>query len=151
MRGRLPLTARLNDTLSHTGQHDGLKLSDVLFSGLGLPVPDISLEVGSGLQGTQTPKILKKYEAVLVKPGPKPYGVIVVADVNSTMARTLAAVKRGIPVVHVEEGLRKGDHSMPEEINSIVTDSSSDLLFVSDPEGLEHLKKRGDRLNKLFW
>jgi UDP-N-acetylglucosamine 2-epimerase (non-hydrolysing) len=132
--------------LVHTGQHYDDNLSDVFFQELGMRRPDVSLEVGSGKHGVQTARVLERFEEVLERgaPGGKPFGrVIVVGDVNSTMAATLAAVKLGIPVAHVEAGLRSFDRSMPEEINRIVTDSVCDMLLVSEPAGVENLRHEG--------
>jgi UDP-N-acetylglucosamine 2-epimerase (non-hydrolysing) len=136
--------------LIHTGQHYDDKMSNVFFQELGLPVPAFNLNVGSGSQGAQAAKVLEGYEKILLEEE-RPAGVIVVGDVTSTMACTLAAVKLGIPVAHVEAGLRSGDRSMPEEINRIVTDSISDLLFVSDPEGLIHLTREGHPREKIHF
>ncbi len=133
-------------TLIHTGQHYDSQLSDVFFRDLGMRHPDIHLEVGSGKHGQQTARVLEKMETVL-EAGPGGGAsfdrLIVVGDVNSTMAATLAAVKLGIPVAHVEAGLRSRDRTMPEEINRIVTDSISDLLLVSEPEGIDNLRAEG--------
>lgn len=133
-------------TLIHTGQHYDNQLSDVFFHDLDMRRPDIHLEVGSGKHGQQTARVLEKMETVLEQ-GPEngtSYDrLIVVGDVNSTMAATLAAVKLGVPVAHVEAGLRSRDRTMPEEINRIVTDSISDMLLVSEPAGLENLRQEG--------
>src|SRR5262249_48636487 len=118
------------------------QMSDVFFSELGLPTPAFHLQVGSGTHGAQTARILEGYEKILLQ-GEKPRGIIVVGDVTSTLACALAGAKLNIPVAHVEAGLRSGDRTMPEEINRIVTDTLSDLLFVSDPEGLVHLGQEG--------
>ncbi len=126
----------------HTGQHYDELMSDVFFREFGLPAPAFNLGVGSGSQGDQTAKIVSAYESILLK-NERPDGVVVVGDVTSTMACTLAAVKLGIPVAHVEAGLRSGDRSMPEEINRIVTDSLSSLLLVSEPDGLINLAREG--------
>lgn len=136
----------VNPVLIHTGQHYDANLSDVFFDELGMKRPDISLEVGSGKHGVQTARILERMEQTLEDgaAGGQPYDrVVVVGDVNSTMAATLAAVKLGIPVAHVEAGLRSFDRTMPEEINRIVTDSLSDMLFVSEPAGMENLRREG--------
>lgn len=136
----------LRPVLVHTGQHYDANLSEVFFEELEIERPEISLEVGSGKHGAQTARILERFEAVLEQgpPGGGAYHrAIVVGDVNSTMAATLAAVKLGIPVAHVEAGLRSFDRTMPEEINRIVTDSLSDLLFVSEPAGIENLRREG--------
>ena len=139
-------------TLIHTGQHYDQNLSEIFFQELGMKHPDVNLEVGSAKHGVQTAQVLERLEAVLEQgPGhhvPMVGGanydrVLVVGDVNSTMAATLAAAKLGVPVAHVEAGLRSFDRSMPEEINRIVTDSIADLLFVSEPAGIENLKREG--------
>ncbi|MSR59947.1 MAG: UDP-N-acetylglucosamine 2-epimerase (non-hydrolyzing) [Planctomycetaceae bacterium] len=136
----------LRPVLVHTGQHYDANLSDVFFDELEMRRPDISLEVGSGKHGAQTARVLERFEAVLEEgpPGGGRYDrVVVVGDVNSTMAAALAAVKLEIPVAHVEAGLRSFDRSMPEEINRIVTDSISDMLFVSEPAGIDNLRHEG--------
>ena len=132
--------------LIHTGQHYDANLSDVFFEELGMKRPDVCLEVGSGKHGAQTARVLERFESVLEEgpPGGKRYHrVVVVGDVNSTMATALAAVKLGIPVAHVEAGLRSFDRTMPEEINRVVTDAVSDMLFVSEPAGMENLRREG--------
>jgi len=132
--------------LVHTGQHYDENLSRVFFDELGMKRPEVHLEVGSGKHGVQTARVLERLEAVLQEgtPGGKRYDrVVVVGDVNSTMAAALAAVKLKIPVAHVEAGLRSFDRSMPEEINRVVTDSVSDLLFVSEPAGMANLRREG--------
>jgi UDP-N-acetylglucosamine 2-epimerase (non-hydrolysing) len=136
----------VNPVLIHTGQHYDANLSDVFFTELGMKRPDISLEVGSGKHGVQTARILERMEQTLEEgtADGQPYDrVVVVGDVNSTMAATLAAVKLGIPVAHVEAGLRSFDRTMPEEINRIVTDSLSDMLLVSESAGIENLRREG--------
>ena len=132
--------------LIHTGQHYDAKLSDVFFCELGIRTPDISLGVGSGSQAEQTAKLLIALEQTFLtksQSGKRIDRVVVVGDVNSTMAATLAAAKMNIPVAHVEAGLRSRDRSMPEEVNRIVTDSLSDLLLVSEPQGVENLRQEG--------
>ncbi len=133
----------LRPALVHTGQHYDEAMSDRFFQQLGLPEPDKHLEVGSGTQGEQTAKVLSRYEAWLTNATPRPLATLVVGDVNSTMACTLASVKLGVPVIHVEAGLRSFDRTMPEEINRIVTDALSELLLVSEPNGIENLKREG--------
>jgi UDP-N-acetylglucosamine 2-epimerase (non-hydrolysing) len=136
----------VNAVLIHTGQHYDANLSDVFFAELGMKRPDILLEVGSGKHGAQTARILEKFEAVLeagLPDGSVYQRVVVVGDVNSTLAAALAAAKLQIPVAHVEAGLRSFDRTMPEEINRIVTDSISDLLLVSEPAGMENLRREG--------
>jgi UDP-N-acetylglucosamine 2-epimerase (non-hydrolysing) len=132
--------------LIHTGQHYDENLSDVFFQQLEMRPPDVHLEVGSGSHGSQTARILERVEEVLQRelPGSSRFSrVVVVGDVNSTMAAALAAVKLGIPVAHVEAGLRSFDRSMPEETNRIVTDSIADMLFVSEPAGIANLRREG--------
>jgi UDP-N-acetylglucosamine 2-epimerase (non-hydrolysing) len=133
----------LQPRLVHTGQHYDEGMSGVFFRDLGIGEPDVSLGVGSGTHGQQTARILAAYEEHLLSSSPRPAAVVVVGDVNSTMACTLAAVKLGIPVAHVEAGLRSFDRSMPEEINRLVTDTLADLLLVSEPAGEENLRREG--------
>jgi UDP-N-acetylglucosamine 2-epimerase (non-hydrolysing) len=133
---------RLAGRLVHTGQHYDPSMSSVFFRDLDIPEPDAHLEVGSGLHGAQTARILSGFEEYLLA-HPATQGVVVVGDVNSTVAGALAAVKLGIPVAHVEAGLRSFDRSMPEEINRVVTDAISDLLLVSEPSGEENLRREG--------
>src|SRR2546423_15120895 len=108
-------------------------MSDVFFDELGIPAPDVHLDVGSGSQAFQTARIMERYETQLLTR--RPSATVVFGDVNSTVACALAAVKLGIPVGHVEAGLRSFDRSMPEEINRLVTDVISDLLLVSEAKG----------------
>lgn len=129
--------------LIHTGQHYDPALSGSFFRDLGLPAPAANLSAGSGPQGEQTARILTSYEKMLLDGRARPRGVVVVGDVNSTLACSLGAAKLGIPVAHVEAGLRSGDWSMPEEINRVLTDALSELLFVSEPGGLAHLEREG--------
>jgi UDP-N-acetylglucosamine 2-epimerase (non-hydrolysing) len=129
--------------LVHTGQHYDFEMSGVFFEQLGLAKPDAFLDVGSGLHGVQTGKVMIAFEEYLVARREPPSWVVVVGDVNSTMACALVAVKRGVRVAHVEAGLRSFDRAMPEEINRITTDAISDLLLVSDPAGLENLRREG--------
>jgi UDP-N-acetylglucosamine 2-epimerase (non-hydrolysing) len=136
--------------LIHTGQHYDARMSDVFFRELGLPEPAINLHVGSGSQGAQTARVLTEYEKVLLE-GPRPRGVLVVGDVTSTMACTLAAAKLQIPVAHVEAGLRSGDRTMPEEINRIVTDALAEVLLVSDPDGIAHLAREGHAPDRIHF
>ena len=127
--------------LVHTGQHYDETLSDIFFRQMGIPAPHVNLEVGSGSHAAQTAEILKRVEPVLLER--QPDLVLVVGDVNSTIAVSLAAVKLGIPVAHVEAGLRSFDRSMPEEINRILTDALSEYLFVTEEDAIEHLLKEG--------
>ena len=127
--------------LVHTGQHYDESMSDVFFEQLQIPKPDVMLGAGSGPHGAQTGRILEAYESHLLMADPRPVGVVVVGDVNSTMACTLAAVKLGIPVAHVEAGLRSFDRNMPEEINRLVTDAVASLLLISEPSGEKAIRE----------
>jgi UDP-N-acetylglucosamine 2-epimerase (non-hydrolysing) len=127
--------------LVHTGQHYDATMSDRFFEVLRLPRPDANLGVGSGSHGEMTAEVLKRIEPIIVERCPD--AVIVVGDVNSTLAATLAAVKLGVPVAHVEAGLRSFDRSMPEEINRLLTDAISSWLFVTEPSGEENLLREG--------
>ena len=133
--------AEIEPILVHTGQHYDEKLSDIFFRQMGIPAPDVNLEVGSGSHAAQTAEVLKRVEPVLI--AKKPDVVVVVGDVNSTIAVSLAAAKLGIRVAHVEAGLRSFDRTMPEEINRILTDAIADLLFVTEEDAIEHLLKEG--------
>jgi UDP-N-acetylglucosamine 2-epimerase (non-hydrolysing) len=128
--------------LVHTGQHYDAGMSDVFFEQLGIPEPTAHLNVGSGSHGAQTARVLAAFEEYLTS-RPKPRGVVVVGDVNSTLACTLAAVKMLIPVAHVEAGLRSFDRTMPEEINRLLTDAIADLLLTSEPSGEQNLRREG--------
>ncbi|MHC5110166.1 MAG: non-hydrolyzing UDP-N-acetylglucosamine 2-epimerase [Planctomycetota bacterium] len=127
--------------LLHTGQHYDRKMSRLFFDELGIPEPDINLEVGSASHAVQTGEIMKRFEPVCQEH--KPDWVIVVGDVNSTVACSLVAVKMGIRVAHVEAGLRSFDRTMPEEINRLMTDAISDLLFVTEPSAVTNLEREG--------
>jgi UDP-N-acetylglucosamine 2-epimerase (non-hydrolysing) len=133
--------AGLTPLLVHTGQHYDAEMSACFFEELGVPTPIVNLGVGAASHARQTAAVLHAIEPVLVER--RPDRVLVVGDVNSTVAAALAAAKLGIPVDHVEAGLRSFDRSMPEEINRIVTDVISDLLFVSEPSGRENLLREG--------
>src|SRR4051794_34386335 len=137
MRRRPGLEARL----IHTGQHYDERMSRLFFEELGIPRPDVELEVGSASHAVQTAEVMKRFEPVLQAEAPD--AVLVVGDVNSTLACTLTSVKMGIPVAHVEAGLRSFDRGMPEEINRVLTDAISRWLFVSERNGLENLRREG--------
>lgn len=125
----------------HTGQHYDEKMSDIFFNQLGLPKPHFYLGIGGGSHTWTTAHIMLKFEEILKEE--QPDVVLVVGDVNSTVACSLVAVKMGIPCVHVEAGLRSGDRNMPEEVNRIITDSIVDMLFVTEQSGMIHLAKEG--------
>jgi UDP-N-acetylglucosamine 2-epimerase (non-hydrolysing) len=127
--------------LVHTGQHYDEKLSEIFFRQMGIPAPDVNLGVGSGSHAAQTAEILRCIEPVLVEQ--KPDLVLVVGDVNSTIAVSLAAAKLGISIAHVEAGLRSFDRTMPEEINRVLTDAISDYLFVTEEDAVQNLLKEG--------
>lgn len=134
--------------LVHTGQHYDEKMSDLFFRQLGIPEPDINLEVGSASHAVQTAEIMKAFEPVVLEH--KPDAVLVVGDVNSTIACGLVAVKLNVKLIHVEAGLRSFDRSMPEEINRIVTDSISDFLFCTEQSGVDNLVDEGISKGKVF-
>jgi UDP-N-acetylglucosamine 2-epimerase (non-hydrolysing) len=125
----------------HTGQHYDANMSQLFFKQLSIPEPDLNLEVGSGSHAVQTAEIMKRFEPVVL--AHRPDWVVVVGDVNSTIACGLVAKKLGVKLAHVEAGLRSFDRTMPEELNRLLTDAISDLLFVSEPSGLENLKHEG--------
>jgi UDP-N-acetylglucosamine 2-epimerase (non-hydrolysing) len=127
--------------LVHTGQHYDIAMNERLFADLELPPPDLNLEVGSGTHATQTADVMRRFEPVLDELAPS--CVIVVGDVNSTLACTLAAKKLCLPVAHLEAGLRSGDRTMPEEINRIVTDSIADHLWTPSPDADANLLREG--------
>jgi len=127
--------------LVHTGQHYDAAMNDRHFADLGIPAPDINLEVGSGSHAVQTAEVMRRFEPVLDEE--KPSMVLVVGDVNSTIACALVATKKGIPVVHVEAGLRSRDRTMPEEINRVLTDQISDLLLTTERSAADNLTREG--------
>lgn len=134
--------------LVHTGQHYDYELSKSFFTDLDIPEPNIHLDVGSGTHAEQTGQIMIRFEKVLAEQHPDL--VVVVGDVNSTLACALAASKLHIPIAHVEAGLRSGDRIMPEEINRILTDAISDYLFVTEPSGEDNLLRQGIPSKKIF-
>ena len=141
-----PVMAALAETgiaaqLLHTGQHYDSAMSDSFFADLGIPRPDHHLEGGSGSHAVQTAEVMKRFEPVLESV--QPQAVLVVGDVNSTIACALVAAKRGVRVIHVEAGLRSYDRGMPEEINRVLTDQISDLLFTTEKSALANLQREG--------
>lgn len=135
--GAQPLTA----TLVHTGQHYDAAMKTAFFDQLGIPEPDIDLGVGSGSHSQQTAEIMRRFEPVLEAEAPD--AVLVVGDVNSTIACALVAAKQGVPVIHVEAGLRSYDRGMPEEINRVLTDQLSELLFLTEAGARDNLRREG--------
>ncbi len=138
---------KLDWKIIHTGQHYDYEMSQSFFEELEIPKPDYFLNVGSGSHAEQTARVMMEFEKVCI--AEKPDVVVVVGDVNSTLACSITAKKMNIKVAHVEAGLRSGDMTMPEEINRIVTDSISDYLFVTEKSGLENLEREG-RGNNAF-
>ncbi|TDI81529.1 MAG: UDP-N-acetyl glucosamine 2-epimerase, partial [Caldithrix sp.] len=135
--------------LLHTGQHYDDEMSKFFFEDLQIPEPDIYLGVGSGNHGEQTGKIMIEFEKVLI--AEKPDLVLVVGDVNSTIACGLVAVKLGVKFAHVEAGLRSFDRTMPEEINRLLTDQIADFLFITEKNAEENLLKEGLRRDKIHF
>lgn len=145
-------TPGVRTTLIHTGQHYDPSLSDVFFSELSIREPDIFLNVGSSTHAKQTADVMIAVEKLLLDGAAsgRPFDrMIVVGDVNSTMAAAIAAVKVHVPVSHVEAGLRSFDRQMPEEINRLVTDSISDQLLCSEPAGVENLRREGHDMSRV--
>ncbi len=135
-------------TLIHSGQHYSPEMSELFFRELELPPPDVNLEAGGGSHTVQTAEIMKRLEPVFERQ--RPDAVVVVGDVNSTLAAALVASKMGIPVAHVEAGLRSFDRTMPEEINRVVTDVVSEWLFASEPSGVANLVAEGIPRSRIF-
>ena len=132
---------RLRPVLVHTGQHYDERMSRLFFEQLGIPRPDINLEVGSASHAAQTAEIMRRFEPVVLEY--RPDLVLVVGDVNSTVACALVAAKLCVPVAHVEAGLRSFDQTMPEEINRLLTDAIADFLFATEPSAVENLRREG--------
>lgn len=141
LMGAFDIEPKINSIMVHTGQHYDEKMSDLFFRQLEIPKPDINLGCGGGSHAQQTAAIMTAFEPVLLEH--KPDAVLVVGDVTSTIACGLVAVKLGIKLIHVEAGLRSNDRTMPEEINRILTDSISDLLFCTEKSGVENLRREG--------
>ncbi|MBV6413047.1 MAG: UDP-N-acetylglucosamine 2-epimerase (non-hydrolyzing) [Xanthomonadales bacterium] len=134
--------------LVHTGQHYDVDMNDRFFGQLGIPAPDVSLEVGSGTHAQQTAEVMVRFEPVIDEC--RPDAVLVVGDVNSTLACALVAAKKGVRVVHVEAGLRSRDRTMPEEINRILTDQLSDRLYITEDDALANLASEGIASDKVM-
>ena len=141
-------SARIDPLLVHTGQHYDAAMSGRFFHDLGIPEPDVDLAVGPGGHAAQTAAIMTAFEAVALDR--RPDAVVVVGDVNSTVACGLVAAKLGIPLAHVEAGLRSRDRAMPEEINRVVTDAISDLLFCTEQAGVDNLAREGIDAGRVF-
>lgn len=141
--------SKIKQILVHTGQHYDLNMSDIFFQQLGLPAPDINLEVGSGSHAVQTAQIMMRMETVLLEQ--KPDMVLVYGDINSTVAAALVCAKLLMPVAHVEAGLRSFDRTMPEEINRLMTDQIADLLFTPSVDGDENLLREGVAKEKIHF
>ena len=139
---------RVEHMLVHTGQHYDAELSDIFFEELRLPPPVHFLGVGSGTHAEQTARVMLAFEPVCMEL--RPDLVVVVGDVNSTLACALTAVKLGIPLAHVEAGLRSFDRTMPEEINRVVTDAVADYLFATEPSAVENLRREGVPQERIF-
>ena len=135
------LKPQVEALLVHTGQHYDVAMNQQYFDALGIPSPDINLEVGSGSHAQQTAEVMKRFEPAMDEV--QPAAVLVVGDVNSTIACALVAAKKGVPVIHVEAGLRSFDRAMPEEINRVLTDQLSDLLFTTEESGADNLAREG--------
>lgn len=140
---------RAETMLVHTGQHYDQDMDGQFFKTLELGEPDFRLEVGSGSHAVQTAEVMRRFEPVLEQTAPT--AVLVVGDVNSTLACALTAAKKNIPVFHVEAGLRSYDRSMPEEINRILTDQLSELLFTSESSGMSNLLREGVPANRIYF
>lgn len=139
----------LDYKIIHTGQHYDREMNEVFFEELGIPEPDVFMAAGGGSHAQQTAKIMVAFEELCQEQ--RPDAVLVVGDVNSTLACSIVAKKLNIPVAHVEAGLRSGDMTMPEEINRLVTDSISDWFFVTEPSGVEHLRREGKAESVIYY
>ncbi|WP_022948479.1 non-hydrolyzing UDP-N-acetylglucosamine 2-epimerase [Methylohalobius crimeensis] len=139
----------IDPILVHTGQHYDEAMKDTFFRQLGIPEPDLDLEVGSGSHAVQTAQIMQRFEPVLEDAAP--FAVLVVGDVNSTIACGLVAAKKQVPLIHVEAGLRSGDRTMPEEINRVLTDQLSALLFTTERAARDNLLREGIAEDKIHF
>lgn len=142
------MLALVEHRIVHTGQHYDAAMSDAFFHDLEMPEPAYFLGIGSGSHAEQTARVMMEFEKVCLES--KPALVLVVGDVNSTIAATLTATKLGIPVAHVEAGLRSGDRTMPEELNRIATDALSDYAFVTEQSGMDNLLRENFRKERLY-
>ncbi len=147
--GALDRVPDVRTRLIHTGQHYDDRMSRLFFGDLGIPQPDLNLGVGSGSQAVQTAEVMTRFEPVCLQHAPD--WVVVVGDVNSTLACALTASKLGIRLAHVEAGLRSFDRTMPEEVNRVLTDAISDRLFVTEPSGVENLLREGIAEEKIHF
>lgn len=141
--------SKLRYRLVHTGQHYDTRMSDAFFSQLGIPSPEVNLQVGSGTQSEQCAAVMVKYEALLLKE--RSSACVVVGDVNSTMACAITAQKLGVKVAHVEAGIRSGDWSMPEEINRMVTDAITNWFFTTSEVANQNLRNAGVGDDRIFF
>lgn len=142
-------SARVRQTLVHTGQHYDVNMSEIFFQQLEMAAPDLNLEVGSGTHAQQTAEIMARLEPVVLDR--RPDLVLVYGDVNSTMATAVVCAKLLVPVGHVEAGLRSRDRSMPEEINRLITDQLSELLFTPSADAVENLQREGIETKKIHF
>ncbi|UZE95152.1 non-hydrolyzing UDP-N-acetylglucosamine 2-epimerase [Alkalimarinus alittae] len=145
---KVALTRNISEHIIHTGQHYDENMSGIFFDELDIPTPDVNLNIGSGLHGEQTAKMLIGIEQEIIKQ--KPSCVLVYGDTNSTLAGTLAATKLNTPVCHVEAGLRSFNRNMPEEMNRILTDHASDTLFAPTKNAVNQLRKEGVLSNNII-
>jgi len=145
----LQAQSALTFKIIHTGQHYDRDMNEVFFEELGIPQPDIFMGAGGGSHAQQTAKIMVAFEDLCV--AERPAAVLVVGDVNSTLACSISAKKLNIPVAHVEAGLRSGDMTMPEEINRLVTDSITDWFFVTEPSAVQHLEREGKAASAIHY